>query len=479
MRRIFDPGNLLIKNCKIFGKPDYKTSDILIENNIIKKILPSGKVRKPPALKSINLNGKMIYPGFNDAHTHFMWLGLKMLRINLDGSESADDLYDIVAKAVKKSEKGKPLIGEGYDESKWKNKTPISKEKLNKLAPNNPLVLRRVCGHRGYANTKALNKIPQTWKIVKRDTGELFEDAVLYINRIFPPAEDELMYGLSKAIKLAEKEGVTSVTDVVNKKYFNIYQKYFKKFKPKLRVSLYFVAAMADEIIGTGMRAGFGNEYLKIRGIKVFTDGSIGAYTAAIYKNYIGKKTKGILIYNSKKLESLIEKVNNNNLQLMIHAIGDRAVQQVLDVFKKKGYSRELRHRLEHLELASDRQLETIKEMKLVASMQPNFVGEWSRPGEMYEQRLPEYYYKQNNPIKKVTKQKIPLAFGSDCMPFGPKYGIESAVKHPIPDSEISLSQAIKAYTIGSAFAEHEEKTKGKIKVGYLADLVYDIKFQI
>ncbi|MCK4666955.1 amidohydrolase family protein [Candidatus Dependentiae bacterium] len=479
MRRIFNPGNLLIKNCKIFGKPGYKASDILIENNIIKKILPSGKIGKLPALKSINLKGNMIYPGFNDAHTHFMWLGLKMLRINLDASESVDDLYNIVSEAVKKYENGKPLIGEGYDESKWTNKTPISKKKLDELAPNNPLVLRRVCGHRGYANTNALKKIPADCMIVKRDTGELFEDVVLYIHRIFPPSEDELMLGLSKAIKLAEKEGVTSITDVVNKGYFNIYQKYFQKYKPKLRVSLYFVAALMDEIIGTGMLTGFGNEYLKIRGIKVFTDGSIGAYTAAIYKNYIGKKTKGILIYNSKKLESLIEKVNNNNLQLMIHAIGDRAIQQVLDTFNKVGYSRKLRHRLEHIELVSDKQLKKIKEMGLIASMQPNFVGEWSGPGEMYDQRLPEYYYRQNNPIKKISKLKIPMAFGSDCMPFGPKYGIESAVKHPIPGSEINLNRAIEAYTTGSAFAEHEEKIKGKIKVGYLADLVYNIKFNI
>ncbi len=476
LKRIFNPWNLIINNCRIFGRNERKLFQVEIVNNKIEKIR---LLRKPLAKKITNNNildlaGSMLYPGFNDSHTHFMWMGLKLISLNFEGTVSAEDVYSRLKEYIKKVPPGSAIIGEGYDETKWKAEGNILKSELDKISPKNPVILRRVCGHKGIANTEALKRIPSTWKIVNRDSGELFEDAVLYIRKLFPPTEDELDSGLKEAIKLAKKEGVTSITDVVNRDYFKTYQRYFAKNKnPEIRVSLYFTYENINEIISTGLEAGFGNEYMKVRGIKLFTDGSIGAYTAAINQNFLGKKTNGVLIFQTPKLKELILKADRNNLQLMIHAIGDRAIDQVLSIFKSIDFNRELRHRLEHIELISDRQIIEMKKLDLIASMQPNFVGEWSHPDEMYSQRLPLEYFMRNNNFAKVIKAGLPLALGSDCMPFGPWYGIESAVNHPIIGSEISFRQAVKAYTEGSAFAEHEEKNKGKIKEGYLADLIY------
>lgn len=477
MERVFSPEKTVITRAKIFERAPEKKYDIIIEDGLIQDIIPSEKNKKYKTYKIIDLKGDILYPGFNDGHTHFIQMGLSKLKIDLTDSKSVDDVYEKVRSAVKNSEKGKPLVGQGYDESKWTARGMLNKQSLDEIAPENPVVLRRICGHRGVANEKALEKIPFNWEIVNRETGELLEDAVLYIRKIFPPAKEELYRGLEYAIEMAKKKGVTSVSDIVNRDYWKIYQRYFSEKKPEIRVNLYPVTELLYDIINSGMESGWGNEYLRLGGVKIFTDGSIGAYTAAINKKYRGKNTKGVLIHKNDVLEKLIRDADSNNLQLMIHAIGDRAIDQILGIFEKIDYKRQLRHRLEHVELIREDQIEKCKELGLVLSMQPNFVGEWGAPGGMYEKRLPPKYYTGNNPIKTVLDKEVPLAFGSDSMPFGPLYGIESAVSHPCKNSRITLNRAITAYTMGSAFAEHCEGFKGKIEPGYAADLVYDLPF--
>jgi hypothetical protein len=230
-----------------------------------------------------------------------------------------------------------------------------------------------------------------------------------------------------------------------------------------------------DGIVKLGLGPGFGDERLRLGPVKIFSDGSIGAGTAALKEPYLGNlREQGILIWSREELEEMVLKAYESDVQLAIHAIGDRAVELVLDCFERANEKEKktLRHRIEHCEMLSPEQIRRMKEMSIIASMQPNFVGQWGLPGGMYEVRLGKERTAEMNPFALLKKAGVKLAFGSDCMPFGPLYGVHWAVNAPFPSQKISPEDALKAYTIGGAYASFEEGYKGTIEEGKLADLV-------
>jgi predicted amidohydrolase YtcJ len=157
-----------------------------------------------------------------------------------------------------------------------------------------------------------------------------------------------------------------------------------------------------------------------------------------------------------------------------VHAIGDYGIDLVINAIEgalKRSPRKDHRHRIEHCEILSSSQIERIKQLGIVASMQPNFAGEWSGPDGLYEARLGKRRLRQNNPYRFLLDEGIPLAFGSDGMPFHPLYGIWSAVNHPVKNSRITLEEAMRAYTLDSAYASFEEDIKGSIEPGKLADI--------
>jgi hypothetical protein len=173
-------------------------------------------------------------------------------------------------------------------------------------------------------------------------------------------------------------------------------------------------------------------------------------------------------------LRDRISEVHAAGTQVAVHAIGDRGIKALVDALESvlEEHPRDNhRHRIEHAELLNDELMDRIRELNLVLSVQPNFIGEWGGPGELYERRVGPRY-RRMNPLKEIVDRGIPMAFGSDCMPFGPMYGIWSAVNNPIQESRLSLDEAIYCYTLGAAYASFEEDLKGSIEVGKLADLV-------
>ncbi|MCK5562081.1 MAG: amidohydrolase family protein, partial [Thermoplasmata archaeon] len=170
----------------------------------------------------------------------------------------------------------------------------------------------------------------------------------------------------------------------------------------------------------------------------------------------------------TKHMKMIIE----NDYQAMVHAIGDRAAQQFIDIYSKISDESSGRHSLEHLEVITRAQLNSIHELGLIASMQPNFAGQWSMPGGMNEVRLGLERIGMCNAYKSILEENIPMAFGSDCMPFDPLYGIHCAVNHPQESQQVSPYEALRAYTIGSAYVNFDENKKGTIEEGRLADLV-------
>ena len=244
-----------------------------------------------------------------------------------------------------------------------------------------------------------------------------------------------------------------------------------------LRFAIYILSKYLQSILKSGMSSGLGDDFLKLAGIKVFCDGSVGAKTAAMKKPYKGLRTRGKILVSKQKLNSIIKEAEKNGLQLMVHSIGDRTTAEILKVFEKNikplssGVKNPLRHRLEHIEILDDASIKKMARMNLIASMQPNFARRWQHPGGLYECYLSKRY-KEMNCFRKLYDAGVKVIFGSDCMPLGPLYGIKGAHQHPFSCGRLSRKEAFKMYTKAGAYATFEEGKKGTVEKGKFADLV-------
>ncbi|MEE9236807.1 MAG: amidohydrolase family protein, partial [Thermoplasmata archaeon] len=218
--------------------------------------------------------------------------------------------------------------------------------------------------------------------------------------------------------------------------------------------------------------SGLGGQHLRLGPIKAFLDGSLGARTAALLQDFEDEPgNPGRLMGSEEEMFKLIREAAGAGFQLALHAIGDSGIEVAL-----RGLSRVdcegKRHRIEHLELPSDENLRVAKRLGIVASMQPNFIGKWGRPGGLYEERLGVERMRCNNPLRLVLDEGIQLAFGSDHMPFSPLFGVHWAVNAPFENQRLSVEEALRCYTHTPAYASFEEGLKGTIEPGKLADLV-------
>lgn len=214
--------------------------------------------------------------------------------------------------------------------------------------------------------------------------------------------------------------------------------------------------------------------------MKLYADGSLGARTAALSAPYADSPSEhGQLLMSDRQLVSIMRRAEKERFQLLIHAIGDRAVSQVISAFSsvlagksrgRGGRPTELRHRIEHLEMVRGRKLALMRRLGIVASMQPNFIGEWGAPGQMMQARMGKMY-EEADPFRRVLDARVMLVFGSDCMPFAPLYGIHSAVNAPFSAQRIGVDDALSAYTRTAAAASFEEGFKGMLAPGMAADM--------
>lgn len=431
----------------------------------------------------INGNGLLLIPGFNDSHTHFASMGVQMSEyIDLGTVLFKEKLLQQVKKDAEDRPNGTWIIGFNWDESKWSgDREFMRKEELDRIAPHNPVSLVRVDGHISCVNSLALEKLDLDPSMDGYETeegeptGRLMEGMVDKIREEVEPTVEQIERGLKAATKKAHNLGVTSIQDAhVNKNKFKAYQNMWRSGELSVRVNLYFDHELLNDIIDLGLKTGFGDDKLSVGGIKLFTDGSIGAKTAWVTNRYINNRDNlGIPIWDSKELVAVMQKAHNNGLQLEIHGIGDRAVDEIINKIEVilQGEVNYLRHRIEHAEMTSQRNVGRLKELGMIASMQPNFIGEWGLPGQMYEDRFSKEQVKVLNPIRWMADKEVPISFGSDCMPFDPFYGIHSVVNTPYEAQQISPEQAIQFYTSGAAFVEFKESKKGILKPGTLADL--------
>ena len=434
--------DLVIYNGTILTMTEKSARAVSVDGGRIRKL------EKVEARKEIDLDGKTLIPGFIDSHTHFVGIGMKLLNVDLSETKSAQEAIHLLEKRASKTEKGGWVLGYSWDESLWSERRYLTPEDLSGI--ENPVCAMRVDGHMAVLNEAAQREL-------NVEKGYLYEDELFQLHAVLPERDTEGAF--KAALTRAHQEGVTSIHDnPMDVSNFYLYQ---KMKCTSLRVCVNLPVSVLDAVNQVQLRTGFGDEWVRFGGIKIFTDGSIGAKTAAVSFNYKNEENNGLLIYEDTKLKEILEKAHPN--QTVIHAIGDRAIQQVLTCSQPGE-----RNRIEHAELVTDAQIQKIKELGLILSMQPNFL-KWSHPGGLYDDRFGTGI---DNRVATLKKAGIPIVFGSDCMPFSPLYGIEQVVKAPFEEQRVSVMDALAMYTKNGAYASFEERSKGTIEPGKLADFV-------
>jgi hypothetical protein len=438
----------------------------------------------------VDLQGKMVVPGLIDTHVHMSGFGRFFTEINLRKVDSIQKMQQLLRTYVQKTPKGKWIFGRGWDQERFRERRYPNRWDLDKAAPNNPVVFTRVCGHICVANSKALELAgitkdtvaPPGGKIDKspatgEQTGILLENAMNLVWNVVPePDEEELKEICALACQKALEAGLTSVHWFVHSPVeIRVLQRLRREGKLPIRVYFVVPIEFLDNLIKAGLITGFGDPITRIGSVKIFVDGSLGARTAALKQPYSDDPSaKGITLYSQRKLNRLVLKAHKAGFQLAIHAIGDRAIEMTLKALEKalKTVPREdHRHRIEHVSVLNASLIQRMKKLGIIASVQPHFVVSdfW------VEQRLGKKRARWTYAFKTLMEKGILVAGGSDCPvePINPLLGIHAAVnREMLPQEKITLEEALRIYTVNAAYASFEERIKGSIEPGKLADLV-------
>ncbi len=444
------------------------------------------KEKFPKVKRILDLDGKFLCPGFNDTHTHLLAISATFKDVMLDKVKSPKEALENIKQKVANTPHGNWIFGERWDESNWDDKRYLTLDELDAIAPKNPCYIRRVCGHLIAVNSLALKElgiafddpdldIDPTSKKPLGTLGDALIDRIKDSPKL-KKTQEELDKAIKTACDLANSLGVTSITDNLSVRSVKSYISAWKRNELTIRVYMNVPRLKFDNYINAGIKTGFGDAILRIGGVKIFTDGSLGARSAALKEPYFDDvSTKGGFYIEEKIFHETVQTAIDNDWQTAIHAIGDEAIDFVLKAFENINNPeliRKGRHRIEHAEYLMDEQLKRVNDLGLVLSMQPNFPGRWGQPGQLYETRLGPDRYKLLNRFRKIIDEKTKLCFGSDNMPLDPLLGIWSVVAHKIDAIRISAEEALYYFTLGAAYSSFEENIKGSIEPGKLADFV-------
>ena len=460
---------------------------------------------KGPQTKIIDLGGHFVMPGFNDAHMHLASAGLEKLNVNMVGAKTLDEFRDRLRAKVEAAGPGDWVVGEGWDETLWPVKTPPTRWDLDEVSGNHPVFLVRVDGHIAVANTRALQlasvtvatKDPDGGKIDRDEggtpTGILREKAQGAVWAVIPkPTRETRLSAIELALADLASHGITSAQDYSSWEDFQIYEDLEREGKLTARISEWLPFDDSIEELNRKRNSHPASDNMLHTGmLKGFMDGSLGSKTAAMLEPYSDDPgNSGLPQYEPAKLNAMTRDRVLAGFQIGFHAIGDKGVQMALDAFaeaekatkdakvKAADGGSDYRLRVEHAQVTTPQQIARFKELKVIASMQPNHLltdMHWA------ESRLGAKRAATSYDWADFIRHGVVLAFGTDypVEPVTPFRGVYSAVTRMSEDGKktyvgqkLTSEQAIAAYTTGAAFAEFDEKIKGKIEPGMLADFV-------
>jgi predicted amidohydrolase YtcJ len=497
------PADLILAGGRVWaGKGLPEATAIAIRGESVVAVGPDAEILKwkGPRTRVVDLKGRRVVPGFNDAHLHFTSGGFGLLSLDLRPASGEADMARRVAAfaAASSLPPGRWITGGRWDHESWASKALPTRASLDPVTPGNPVFVSRVDGHQGLANSLALKAAgitretpdPAGGTIVKGPDGEptgiLKDNAMDLVTRVIPPpSPEETVAAVRAAMKEAARLGVTSVQDDSPASSLRAYRDLRRAGELTVRINAWQGSHSLGALQAAGMVGGIGDDSLRIGPVKLFADGSMGSGTAAFFAPYADDpSTSGLLVTGDAPLRALIRQADAAGFQVAVHAIGDRANALALDAFEEIGKAAgrpAARPRVEHAQVIREADLARFRALGAVASIQPSHCitdMSWA------ERRIGPVRVHDAYRFRSLLAAGIPVAFGTDWSvePLDPRIGLYAAVTREFqgggpkggwhPEERLTIEEALDLYTRGSAYAEFQEGRKGTLEPGRLADLV-------
>jgi predicted amidohydrolase YtcJ len=505
------PADLVIRHAKVYtvdaARP--RAEAIAVVGDRIRDVGSEAEIKAwiGPATRVIDAGGKTVLPGFIDAHVHFSDGGAALSSVQLRDVFTREEFTRRIGEFARKLKKGEWILNGNWDHEQFPGATMPTHEWIDAVTPDNPVWVDRYDGHMGLANSLALklagidrNTPDVPGGVILRDaegnpTGAIKDAATDLMYKAIPaPSEERLTAAIRAALAEAASHGVTGVDDISGTRDLRVYQKLLASGELTTRIYAITPIEEATAPATVGLMAGFGGDWLRTGALKGFADGSLGSTTAMFFEPYNdAPQTTGVfagMMHPEGNMLKMARAADAAGLQIAIHAIGDRAIRTILDIYaeiaKDNGAAPpngrgERRWRIEHAQHMHPDDFEKFARLGVVASMQPYHAiddGRWA------EKRIGHERCKTTYAFRTFLDHHVKLAFGSDwpVAPLNPIAGLYAAVtrrtidgKNPggwYPEQKITLEEAIEAFTMGSAYAEFSENQKGSITPGKFADLV-------
>jgi hypothetical protein len=445
---------------------------------------------------AVDLHGACVLPGLTDAHLHFQLFSLALKAVDVE-TETLDAALQAVGDRAAHTPGGKWILGTGWNHNTWGGAFPTAAD-LDRVAPYHPVMLDAKSRHAVWVNSYALQLAgidantpdPAGGQIVRCPDGSpngiLLEGAAIdLLKRAIPePTLEELADAMRQGQLVAHQAGLTSVHCMDGALAFAAFQQLHRQGELTLRVIKSIPLENLDAALALGLRSGFGDDWLRVGGVKMFADGALGPHTAWMFADYEGDPgNSGISTTPVEVMHAAVLRANRGGISANIHAIGDRANHEVLNIYsdaRRVLGETGLRNRIEHVQLLAPRDFTRLDELGVIASMQPiHATSDMHMADQYWGERTAGAYA-----LKTQQAAGAHLAFGSDCPveTLDPRVGIHAAVtrRHadgsPGPqgwhsEQRLTVDQAVRGFTEGPAFAAYMEDRLGRLLPGFLADL--------
>ena len=449
------------------------------------------------AVRRVDCQNLVMLPAFTDSHIHLMDTGFKLEIADLASAHSEDEAVSILLSAYKAPPPGEWIQGGRWGHNLWKSPVLPTKKSLDAAFPDNPALLTSKCVHLLWVNSSALKMAdinkdtpdPPGGEIQKDPaTGEptgIIKENYELICRVIPPVSDRRKRELlKKAAAHLNRFGIVNVHANDSMEVFSLLHEMHETTEFPLNVVIYVPDSSLDDLIRARLRSGFGDDKLRLGGIKSFVDGSLGGRTAWMEEPFEEEPDNtGINVTPPQALLEIIAKADKHGLSAMTHAIGDRAVRTILEIYsqiEKSPHSPPFRNRVEHFQILSEKIISRLPGFHGVASVQPiHIFSDW-RPADQFWGVRSRYAYA----IRTLRKFGVPLVFGSDSPvePINPFWGLYAAVQRKDlegqpdkgwhPEESLTILEALQAYCIEPSIIVGEGSGKGTLSPGKRADFI-------